>query len=208
MELLDRYLQSVKSYLPGKQRDDIVKELSENILSEMEDREGGLGRKHEAEQAAILKQHGHPMEVAGRYLPRQYLIGPAVFPYYWFTLKRTAPLVALLLCVIGAGLVPYIAQVVEIASGKPATSMVGSPGAALVWFGGVMLAWLVAVTSIFATFESYQTKFHKLEKWNPQTLAPLAKDGDYRPRAKVIASIVANSLILPVWLVLWVAGVV
>src|ERR1700692_2777164 len=90
MELVDRYLKAVGSYLPAAQRDDITKELSENIRSEIEDKEAELGRPlNEAEQEAILKKQGHPLLVAGRYrqdqrslaFGRQW-IGPVIFPFY------------------------------------------------------------------------------------------------------------------------------
>ena len=35
---------------------------------------------------------GRPMLVAARYLPQQYLIGPGMFPIYWYTLKKSFPL--------------------------------------------------------------------------------------------------------------------
>ena len=44
MELLERYLQAVRFFLPKHQQDDIVRELSENLVSEMEDREEACGR--------------------------------------------------------------------------------------------------------------------------------------------------------------------
>ena len=44
MDLLERYLQAVKFWLPGKQRHDILAELSEDIRSEIEDKEAALGR--------------------------------------------------------------------------------------------------------------------------------------------------------------------
>lgn len=90
MELLDRYLKAVKPYLPGKQQDDILNELSENLRSQMEDRAAELGRPlTAAEQEALLLGHGNPIELAGRYLTdrrsftfgRQ-LIGPVLFPLY------------------------------------------------------------------------------------------------------------------------------
>ena len=66
MNLLDRYLQAVRFFLPRRQQDDIVRELSENLLSQMEDRAEALGRPlTEDEQADILRRHGHPMLVAG-----------------------------------------------------------------------------------------------------------------------------------------------
>ena len=44
MELVQRYLQAVKFLLPRAQQDDIVKELSEDIRSQMEDKEAELAR--------------------------------------------------------------------------------------------------------------------------------------------------------------------
>jgi hypothetical protein len=95
MEILDRYLASVRSALPEAQRDDIINELSENLRSQIEDRESELGRPLTgAEVEAILKQHGHPMIVAGRYRQDdrsvsfgRELIGPTLFPFYLRVLK-------------------------------------------------------------------------------------------------------------------------
>lgn len=44
MELLDRYLQAVREYLLSSRRDDVVKELGDNILSQMEEGAAELGR--------------------------------------------------------------------------------------------------------------------------------------------------------------------
>ena len=61
MQLLDRYLQAVRFFLPRRNQD-IVRELSENLLSQIEDREESLGRPlSEDEQADLLRRHGHPM---------------------------------------------------------------------------------------------------------------------------------------------------
>ncbi|MBN2321982.1 MAG: hypothetical protein JXR49_23095 [Acidobacteria bacterium] len=90
MKLLEKYLKSVRMYLPREQTEDIINELSENLLSKMEDKEAELGRSlTELEQEAILREHGEPMVVAGRYgashrcvaFGRQ-LIGPALYPIY------------------------------------------------------------------------------------------------------------------------------
>jgi len=45
MELIDRYLQAVKFWLPKDQRQDIIAELSEYLRSQFEERESALGRK-------------------------------------------------------------------------------------------------------------------------------------------------------------------
>ena len=39
MELMDRYLQAVRFALPKSQRDDIVQELKDSLLSQIEERE-------------------------------------------------------------------------------------------------------------------------------------------------------------------------
>ena len=90
MDLVDRYLKAVAKALPEPQREDIIRELSEDIRSEMEDKQSELGRElTEAEQQALLKQRGNPLLLAARYhqdnrrvaFGRQ-LIGPVLFPFY------------------------------------------------------------------------------------------------------------------------------
>jgi hypothetical protein len=83
-------LKAVAKALPQAQREDIIRELSEDIRSEMEDKESELGRRlTEVEQQAVLKQRGNPLLLAARYrqdhrtvaFGRQ-LIGPILFPFY------------------------------------------------------------------------------------------------------------------------------
>src|SRR5258708_29331620 len=112
MQIVDRYLQSVKKCLPAGQADDIIKELSENIYAQIEDKEGELKRSlTEAEVEAILKQHGHPLLVASRYRQEQrsvsfgrQIIGPALFPFYIRVLKFNLGLTSVVLLVIFAAL--------------------------------------------------------------------------------------------------------
>jgi hypothetical protein len=68
MEMIDRYLQAVKFALPQAQRDDIIKELRDSILSQIEDKEATLGCSlDEDEQAELLKKVGSPIALASRY---------------------------------------------------------------------------------------------------------------------------------------------
>lgn len=88
MELLERYLQAVGFWLPKPQKRDIIAELSEDIRSQIEEKESDLGRHlDEAELAVILKARGAPLLVAERYLPQRHLIGPLLFPIYRLALK-------------------------------------------------------------------------------------------------------------------------
>src|SRR5215831_4143292 len=113
MELVDRYLKTVAKALPEAQREDIIRELSEDIRSEMEDKAHELGRPlTEAEQQALLRQHGNPLLLAARYrqdhrtlaFGRQ-LIGPVFFPFYVkvlsFNLGLTFVVIAVIFIALG-----------------------------------------------------------------------------------------------------------
>lgn len=89
MDLIDRYLNAVAAQLPQDERDDIVAELRDLILSRFEAREEALGRAlTEDEKEAILHEIGHPLVVAARYRKGpDSLIGPELFPYWLFAVK-------------------------------------------------------------------------------------------------------------------------
>ncbi len=90
MDLVDNYLRAVAKALPQDQREDILGELSEDIRSEMEDRQKALGRPlTEDEQESLLKQRGNPWVLAARYRQDQrsvafgrQIIGPVLYPFY------------------------------------------------------------------------------------------------------------------------------
>src|SRR5215471_17134443 len=90
MEAVQRYQKTVASALPEEQRDDIIRELSEDIHSEIAEKENELGRTlTDTEQQAVLKTRGNPLLLAARYrqdgrslvIGRQ-VIGPVLFPFY------------------------------------------------------------------------------------------------------------------------------
>jgi hypothetical protein len=95
MELLDSYLKAVRRYLPRRQRNDIIAELSEDLRAQLEARQRDLGRPlTDVEQMEVFKRQGDPMAVAFRY--RQdgpslrigwELIGPELFPAFLILLS-------------------------------------------------------------------------------------------------------------------------
>jgi hypothetical protein len=198
MELLDRYLHAVKFWLPGPQQADIIAELAEDIRSQIDDRETELGHKlDESEVAAILKQVGQPMLVAGRYLPQQHLIGPLFLPVYRFVLK----LVLLWI------LVPVFVVIV----GPIEIATAANPGPAL-----IKALWSLATAAVFAfglitlIFTAVERYPHKsLEKWDPRRLprvpATKAASGvQTTPRSVAIAELVMGVVIGLGWLsVMW-----
>jgi hypothetical protein len=97
MDLLDRYLANVALLLPTKSRADILAELRDILLSQQEEREETLGRPlRPLEQEALIKDFGHPLVVAGRYRGDRQLIGPAVYPFWLFSIQVGA---AIILCI-------------------------------------------------------------------------------------------------------------
>ena len=164
MDMLDRYLGAIRSYLPKSlnraQQDDIIAELEENLRARLDDREAELGHPLSGdEENAILQRHGHPMIVAGRYQASQgrvafgrELIGPALFPIYLRTLW----------IVMGVALAIYAAVVVVLAlTGNPLT--VGDVVTSVVMQAAIQF---VVITAIFTVAEQYLPTM----RWDARTL--------------------------------------
>jgi len=158
MQIVDRYLQSVKKCLPAGQAEDIINELSENIYAQIEDKEGERNRSlTEAEVEVILKQHGHPLLVASRYRHEQrtvsfgrQIIGPALFPFYIRVLKFNLGLTSIVLLVIFAAL---------FAGGQPIGNFLQ------VFFYQLLIQFAI-VTVIFWVADQHFTRFP--DRWDPR----------------------------------------
>ena len=159
MTLVDRYLSAVRFFLPRRDQDDIMRELTENLTSELEDRAAVLDRElSEPEIVDILRRHGHPVAVAGRYgAPRQ-LIGPVFFPIYWLALKMAmvaAAAITVLVSVIAAathgGSVPHFVD-----------AMLQFPERALIVF-----AW---TTIAFAVLDVAGSRTQLKPDWDPRRI--------------------------------------
>src|ERR1035438_6550543 len=177
MDLLDRYLQAVKKHLPWKGQDDIVAELRANLESQLEDKEAGLGRPMTtAEGEAWLKQLGSPMQVAARYQPQRYLIGPAVFPIYWYVLRLALTWALIIYSIVVAA--QFFAEQ------NPGN---GAPLEAVLRMPGILITTAVWVTLIFAVVEFASTYFPEKFKGLP------APSADWSPAAlPAVEKVVAN----------------
>jgi hypothetical protein len=202
MEILERYLQAVRKYLPAKRQDDILAELRANLESQLEDREAELGRPlTDLEAAEWLKQIGPPTQMAARYQTAQYLIGPGVFPVYKYILR---------LALTWAFVVFGIVSVIQIVGQTPTTGAVGAALLRLPWILMITAAW---VTLAFAVIEwaaarnpAWVPDFAAQGAgWSPANLPPLERtdpDGRARrSRAHAIAEVVFGVLLL-IWMLL------
>lgn len=201
MNLLERYLNAVAEHLPARNRADMLAELRANLESEIEGREGELGRVlTEAEVAQVLEAHGMPVLVAARYGPQQFLIGPGLFPFYWYTLKRSFPYVAGIYAVV-----QVVVAIMQAGSGPDLGQRIGT---ALGHFPAVALTFWAVMTLGFATFEFAQGRYvpkMTLPKWSVTDL-PSAKAAQQSYAGKSTASIVAD-LIISVLIVVWLFAV-
>ena len=151
MEALERYLKAVKPFLPKGQQDEILRELGENLRSEIAEKEVALGRPlDEGECESVLDEHGPPLLVASRYRQNHRtltlgveLIGPDLFPHYLKALSIPLAITALLFIVL---------------------AMRGARFS----FGQIlfpMLVQVVVVTGIFIAIEFAHRRHHLLDRW-------------------------------------------
>ena len=172
IELVDRYLQAVRFWLPKPQQEDLLAELGDDLRSQIEEQECQLGRPLTNDEAsAILKRCGAPMVVASRLGPKQYLIGPTLFPIYWFVMKMV--LFWILLPVYF-----FIVAPVNVAnSGDWVRGLVTTIGD--MWPGLFIAASII--TLVFAILERTSAQVAAASKWDPLSLPPVQKAAERKP---------------------------
>ena len=186
MDLIERYLHAVRRNLPGRNADDIVAELRDALASRIEDREEAAGRPlAEEEIVAVIKDFGHPLVVAARFRRQQWLIGPDVFPFYLFTLRVVASIIAALLVAIG------IAQIV-FGGHDPLQALLQTIGRLTT----SLLVNLAIVTIVFVVLERLGFPADHIKGWNPDQLAEVE---DEQPGPWESAMEVALGLAFLLW---------
>jgi len=192
MKMLDRYLQAVGFWLPKAQKQDILAELSEEIHSQIDEKEATSGHPlDEAGLEAILKHCGNPLLVAERYLRPQPFIGPVLFPVYRFVLKM-----------VGLGyLVPWLLVWICLLIFDPAYRA-ANPG--LGQIANLSTLWSIIVNSFFfitlgfALVERYRLKSWLLKDWSPRKL-PAVRDPNRIPRSNSIGELSFGILFSLLW---------
>ncbi len=162
MDVIERYLEAVAAQLSVEDREDIVAELRDLILSRVEAREEELGRAlSDEEKETILQEIGHPLVVAARYRKGpDTLIGPELFPYWLFGAKAGLIVIA---AVQALGLLVHVL-------GAPADFGRAISQAFQGFFSGG-LTLLGALTLAGAIMEHYDVKPTWLTKWRVRDLS-------------------------------------
>ncbi len=192
MDLVERYLNAIRFWLPKDQKADVIAELAEDIRSQIEERESELGRTlNEEDLSSLLKQRGSPFSVAGKFLPPRHLIGPVLFPIYVFVLKIAT----------GFYLLPWLAVWLGLVIFSP-SYRVAHPGFALFeTLGGLWNSAFITygmITLGFAVGERLRGKSSARNDWNPRRL-PAVRNVLKIPRASSVAAIVVNIIFLVWW---------
>lgn len=186
MDLIDRYLAAITRRLPADKATDIVAEIHDDLLSRQEAREGALGRPLDRrEVSALIKDMGHPLIVAARYRPAQYLIGPDAFPFFVATLRIVAMFLVVALAVGAAANVMFGHASVVRAVSQSVTGL----------FSSAMLA-LGTVVAVFYALERGGFPADHLRKWRPEQLP---ETRDKQPSAWGSAFEVAVGLYAILW---------
>lgn len=188
MELVERYLHAVSNYLPKAQADDITAELKDSLLSKIEEQENRLGRTlTDDELGSLIKANGHPMLVASHYLPQQMLIGPSVYPYWWFSLR-------LMLMIVGA-IYLLLTGIAALTGANPLQAILqGGFG-----FVGTAMTYAAVLTVVFALLERHQIRIGLFDKWQPEKLAPI-KRSDRIARADSVFELIFGVVFISWWL--------
>lgn len=193
IELIDRYLQAVRFWLPKSRRqEEVLAELGDDLHSQIEEKESQLGRPlDKSEISEVLKRCGAPMVVASRLGPKTYLIGPTLYPIYMFVMKMV------LLWIM----VPVFVFIV----GPSILASTGSWAAATgetianLWSGLFVAAGII--TLVFAILERSHAHEAVAHKWDPLSLPPVRKQERKTSLVHAVCELAFNWFGL-VWLLL------
>ena len=189
-ELVSRYVSEVGSNLPRKIRADVEAELSsllEDAIDERLQDESAAGR--EAVAVDVIRAFGEPREVAARYHPPRYLIGPQLFPMF-ARIAIFAPFAVALLQAIGYFLGARHGGWPTWPDARDVIRFVVDFGKLVFWNLGLLVA-------VFAILERVmQPKpagSGEIGKWDPSKL-PKVEDRDAVSRGSMTFHIYVNFL--------------
>ena len=157
MNWIERYVESVRRYLPSADREDIGEEISSILEAKVEDIEQEKGaRLSEEETLALLKDFGHPLRIASKYRNTQFVVSESLLPLY----KQVVKFLLL-------GLFSLLV----------ASSIISMSGLAEWWpddidsvIINITFVWFVLITGLFVFSDSLFDRVDLFQKWNPARL--------------------------------------
>ncbi len=191
MDMIERYIAEVGSYLPAKGKEDIQQELKNALMEKMDDLQEEYERELTREEVKnMLRKMGHPLKVAGSFHSQQYLIGPAFYPVYWHTMK---------ICLSVVFVVHLVLLLISGFDWVNEDFWVGN------LFGELLsnLLWAaVIVTVIFVLIEQSGEKIQWLENWDPEKLKSVV-NVTRTTRSEQITNVVTEGIGLLWWNDVW-----
>jgi hypothetical protein len=171
----------------------LIDELGEDLRSQMEEKEAELGRPLTQEETSeILKRCGAPMVVAFQMGPKRHLIGPALFPVYWFVMKMVLFWILLPVFI-------FIVGPVNVANSGGNWGMGVAATIGDLWSGMFIAAGII--TLIFAILERTHAVAAATCKWDPLKLPPVPVQVRKPSRVEVLFQL-AFAIFGFVWLLL------
>lgn len=197
MNLIQRYIHAVEQHLPETVRQDVGRELKANIEDQLEARTECADNQNQSQQlGAILKQLGHPAQIAARYHPPSPLVSPALMPLYLKALGFVMGLLFVLhtldlsLGYIAASDFSLIRFLVQLSLGFVDTA-----------------TWVfTSVTLIFyaITATGSEDKWLGYDNWQPQDLPDIGHPWQHISSTGTLTDLVTNVFVLfLIWQPLW-----
>ena len=193
MELINRYLQAVKFWLPANRSRTLSRSCRKTCVRRSKTRKpNSAASRTNPKSPTSSRQRGRPMLVANRFQPPQSLIGPVLFPIYVFVLKIVAAFY----------MVPWILVWIGIAVSRGCPFR---PEPDL--RGGIVLDCLLADgvfhgrqhNNHFRAPRESSGKSSFWNEWDPRKLPPV-RDPNRIPLSNSIAEVVVN-MVFCTWLI-------
>lgn len=164
MNLVDRYMSAVAHALPSDRREEITRELRANILDRIEclTEQGGIAS--EADIAEILREMGHPQQIATRFLPPQHLVSEALFPLFKEALYYTLTII-------------LIVHVIKVGASFLSSGHLNVFGLVFGFADTALLAFasVIGIFYVLSNPPKGKPLFTPYRHWNPQELPPVQR---------------------------------